>query len=194
MEVHGPVGELSEADAAVDHVAEHVGEDEDGVEDRGRAGDGGAVVVPEVLVFWMCEVAVKFFSSPFEKFAVNSGWFHYIGFAVNLERYTVEVNVAVVLTFRAVFCTRDGEDDFVCFCVVVVADVEIDVSAGPAGGVRIVLGNALPFEEDVWDVVFVQGFDDFVQGTVESGVAFFDGQFFHDESLCYLHRWALICR
>lgn len=100
MEIHRPVTELTESDAADGHVTDCMVEDKEGVEcSRGKL-HGSSAVVPCVEA-GSDEIPVKTFDCPCLQVAVHADAGHVVSLFVELDFDAVKLHLYMMITFNA---------------------------------------------------------------------------------------------
>lgn len=146
MEVHRPVAELSEADAPDGHVADRMVQYEECVECGRSKLHGSSAVIPCAKA-GSAEILVETFDSPCLQVAVHTDSGHVISLLVELDLGSFEVQLYVVVAFRACLLAGHSADDLSGFMEIVHADVKVDVSAAAAFRTSVILRHALSLQK-----------------------------------------------
>ena len=146
MEIHGPVAELTEADAAGGHVSDRMVQYEECVECGRSKLHGSSAVIPCAKA-GSAEILVEAFDSPCLQVAVHADSGHVISLLVELDLDSFEMQLYVMVAFWASLLAGHSADDLSGFMEIVHADVKVDVSAAAAFRTSVILRHALSLQK-----------------------------------------------
>ena len=146
MEVHRPVAELTETDASDGHVADRMVQDKECVECGGSKLYGSSAVIP-CAEAGSAEILVETFNGPCLQVAVHADPWHVIRLLVEFDLDSFEMQLYMVVAFRACLLAGHSADDFSGFMEIVHADVKVDVSAAAAFRTSVILRHALSLQK-----------------------------------------------
>ena len=146
MEVHGPVAELTEADAAGGHVTDCMVQDEECVECSWSKLHGSSAVIP-CAEEGSAEIIVEAFDCPCLKVTVHADAGHVIRLLVKFDLDSFEMQLYMVVAFRASLLAGHSADDLSGFMEIVHADVKVDIPAAAAFRTSVILRHALSLQK-----------------------------------------------
>lgn len=193
MEIHRPVAELAESDSAGGHVADRMVQDEEGVECGWSKLYGSSAVVPCAQA-GSAGILVEACDGPCLKVAVHADPGHVVRLLVELDLDSFEMQLYMVVAFRACLLAGHSADDLPGFMEVVHADVKVDVSAASAFRTPVILCHALPFQQDRRYAVAVQLSDNILHNPVLQPVHLDILRAVHHQSVQHFLRWPQLCR
>lgn len=146
MEVHGPVAELTETDASDGHVADRMVQDEECVECCWSKLHGSSAVIP-CAEEGSAEIIVEAFDCPCLKVTVHADAGHVIRLLVKFDLDSFEMQLYMVVAFRASLLAGHSADDLSGFMEIVHADVKVDIPAAAAFRTSVILRHALSLQK-----------------------------------------------
>ena len=154
---------------------------------------GSSAVVP-CAEAGSAEILVKAFDGPRLKVTVHADAGHVIRFLVELDLDSFEVQLYVVVAFRAGFLVGHSADDFPCFMEIVHSDVEVYVPAAAALRTSVILCNTLSLQQDRRHFIAVKLGDNIPHDLVQQSMHLDILRAVHHQSVQHFLRRPELCR